>query len=61
MTSTKPPKPAETAGDRARRERAAQGLPPTVEDPAVLDKIAAIMIESQRRAARMVGRRGDAA
>lgn len=53
MTAAKSEKPAETAGDRARRERAAQGLPPTVEDPAVLEKIAAVMIESRRRAARM--------
>ena len=33
-----------TAGDRARTERAAQGLPEHVEDPVTLAKIATLIV-----------------
>lgn len=33
----------DTAADRARRERAEQGLPPTIEDEATLRKIARVL------------------
>jgi hypothetical protein len=38
---------SETAAERAAAEAAAQGLPPTIQDPVVLDKIAAIFLAAE--------------
>jgi hypothetical protein len=46
-----------TLEERVTAERAAQGLPPTVQDRDVLDRIAAILFE----AGRVEGGDGDAA
>ena len=40
------------AAEWVRESRAAQGLPPTVEDPAALDRMAALVVPDADRAGR---------
>lgn len=51
--------PALTA--RVAASRAAQGLPPSITDPVILDRVAAIFLAADKRPARPVRARNEAA